>query len=100
MTHADNRLAVFATVLDLAVSRYFAAPVDLVPALTADPQGTLFALSSAPSSFGPILADLSPDARKTALIHLLTAAKAFVVAARQSATDVSTQLSLNLTDSE
>lgn len=81
MQHAKT-LAVYRQVLDLGAARFFEERVLLAPILDADPSQTLFKLSSAPETFGRIPPSLSGEPRRLALEHLLTAAHAYVRAAR------------------
>ncbi|RUO98573.1 hypothetical protein [Hyphomicrobium sp.] len=87
MEHAKT-LAVYREVLDLGAARFFDERVLLAPLLDADASQTLFKLSSTPETFGRISPSLSGEPRRLALEHLLTAAHAYVRAARQSAGSV------------
>lgn len=87
--------AVFARVLALALDRLFVTPPAIEVGLLSAPSDTLFQLSHAPEAFGE-LRNLAPTQRSTAVMDLLTAARAFVVATRRSRAGDSSQLNLPL----
>lgn len=75
-----KRVDVFRRVVELGAARLFLDPPSLTGRLDKDPAGTLFGLSSAPEDFG--IVKLEGEERRLALQHVLTAATAYVRAAR------------------
>lgn len=88
----------FVFVLWQATDRFFAQPMDLVPDLTQDPQGTLYKLSSTPEVFGNLDPSLTPERRQERLQQLLDAARAYIVNSRKPIADAVDQGELPLTD--
>lgn len=75
----------FRRVLWLASDKLYLHHVDLSVPLDSDPQGTLFAISASPTTFGDIRPALGVAQLQTAHQRLITAAKAYIVHARKHA---------------
>ncbi|MCB1503382.1 MAG: hypothetical protein KDJ47_00245 [Hyphomicrobiaceae bacterium] len=90
----------FRRLLWLASDRLFTDPIDLAVDLDADPQGTLYRLSSNPQEFARLAPHLTDTDRLERHQQLITAARAYILQTRKLTADAIDQLELGLEAAE
>jgi hypothetical protein len=82
--------------MDLAAARLYDGRFAIVRSLLKDPAHTLYRLSTEPSEFGKVRAELKGEKHRAAVQDLITAAKAYLVSRRRNATHAVDQGELGL----